>query len=112
MSMQQPSSPKKRSRFYFYTVLRILTSSCIHQSGAWLVYISTDYVFDGKNPPYSIDATPNPLNEYGATKLAGEKATLAANPSAIVLRVPSTYMLTIIDYLNAYSLVRPLGEHR
>ena len=60
------------------------------KSGAWLVYISTDYVFDGKNPPYSIDAAPTPLNEYGATKLAGEKATLTAYPSAIVLRVPST----------------------
>ncbi|MCM6880979.1 dTDP-4-dehydrorhamnose reductase [Enterococcus italicus] len=44
--------------------------------GATLVYISTDYVFDGKlkNGEYDTDAQTNPLNEYGRTKLAGEQA--------------------------------------
>lgn len=40
-----------------------------------LVYISTDYVFDGtKTEPYAPDDTTNPLNNYGLTKLQGEKA--------------------------------------
>ncbi len=40
-----------------------------------LVYISTDYVFDGtKNEPYKPDDTPNPINNYGLTKLEGELA--------------------------------------
>lgn len=40
-----------------------------------LVYISTDYVFDGtKSEPYTADDTPNPLNNYGLTKLQGEEA--------------------------------------
>lgn len=39
---------------------------------AWLVYISTDYVFDGTAPPYKEDAVPNPLNKYGKSKLEGE----------------------------------------
>lgn len=46
-----------------------------------LVYISTDYVFDGSSPPYKVDATPNPLNKYAETKLAGEKATLKYSQS-------------------------------
>lgn len=43
--------------------------------GAILVYISTDYVFDGeqKDKLYQVDDETNPLNEYGRTKLAGEK---------------------------------------
>ncbi|QRW04982.1 hypothetical protein RhiLY_03981 [Ceratobasidium sp. AG-Ba] len=42
------------------------------EHGFTLIYISTDYVFDGTSPPYGVDAKPNPLNLYGETKLAGE----------------------------------------
>ena len=44
--------------------------------GAFVIYISTDYVFDGKAPPYSVDAPTNPINKYGISKLAGEKVSL------------------------------------
>lgn len=45
------------------------------QIGATVIYISTDYVFDGRNPDeYQIDTQTNPLNEYGKAKLAGEQA--------------------------------------
>jgi len=44
-----------------------------HILGAALVHISTDYVFDGKKgAPYTEDDTPNPINTYGISKLAGE----------------------------------------
>lgn len=43
--------------------------------GATLVYISTDYVFDGeKTEKYSVEDSINPRNEYGKAKLAGEQA--------------------------------------
>ncbi|CAE6524248.1 unnamed protein product [Rhizoctonia solani] len=58
-----------------------------------LIYISTDYVFDGTAAPYSVDAKPNPVNLYGETKLAGERAVLddgyQGKPGQrVVLRVP------------------------
>ncbi|KAF8425494.1 RmlD-like substrate binding domain-containing protein [Tirmania nivea] len=63
--------------------------------GIFLIYISTDYVFDGKPgaAPYEADSAPSPLNFYGVTKLAGEKAVLEASPGggAVVMRVPVLY---------------------
>jgi dTDP-4-dehydrorhamnose reductase len=55
------------------------------------VYISTDYVFSGENPPYSEESAPCPVNYYGETKLLGEKAVLQKIPNAVILRVPLLY---------------------
>lgn len=48
-------------------------------AGASLVYVSTDFVFDGRSQgmPYAVDAAPNPLSVYGASKRLGEEAVLA-----------------------------------
>jgi dTDP-4-dehydrorhamnose reductase len=37
-----------------------------------MIYISTDFVFDGKNPPFTESSTPNPIGYYGKTKYEGE----------------------------------------
>ena len=61
----------------------------LRSSGAWLVYISTDYVFDGeKGSPYDEQDVPRPISVYGTTKLEGERRTLAC-AQGIVVR-PST----------------------
>ncbi|KAL6045286.1 hypothetical protein STEG23_023112, partial [Scotinomys teguina] len=60
-------------------------------TGAFLIYISSDYVFDGTNPPYTEEDIPSPLNLYGKTKLDGEKAVLENNLGAAVLRIPVLY---------------------
>ncbi len=53
---------------------------------AKLIHLSTDYVFDGTKDGWYTEAdTPDPLNVYGETKLAGERAALAV-PTSIVLR--------------------------
>jgi len=55
------------------------------------VYFSTDYVFDGeKRRPYTEADPPRPLSVYAASKLAGERATLAGGPG-FVLRVSGLY---------------------
>lgn len=61
------------------------------QCGAKMVYISTDYVFDGKNGPYREDAPVHPLSVYAEHKLAAEQAVVAASSSALVLRVTNVY---------------------
>ncbi|CAL8401397.1 unnamed protein product [Boreogadus saida] len=60
-------------------------------AGVVFLYISTDYVFDGRRPPYGEDDAPNPLNQYGRSKLAGERETFRQCPGAVVLRVPILY---------------------
>ncbi|MEE8483543.1 MAG: dTDP-4-dehydrorhamnose reductase [Nitrospinota bacterium] len=53
--------------------------------GAKLVFISTDYVFDGtKEGAYAEDDKTNPINVYGATKLEGERIALRAEGSLVV----------------------------
>jgi dTDP-4-dehydrorhamnose reductase len=55
--------------------------------GAHLVYLSTDYVFDGTAaPPYHEWDDPNPLSVYGRSKLAGEREVLAIHPGSTIVR--------------------------
>jgi dTDP-4-dehydrorhamnose reductase len=55
--------------------------------GAAVVYVSTDYVFDGaKRDAYVESDQPAPLSAYGRTKLAGEEATAAANKRHFIVR--------------------------
>ena len=52
-----------------------------------VVYVSTDYVFDGsKGEPYVESDTPRPLSVYGQSKLAGEHETASANPRHVIVR--------------------------
>ncbi|MCG5431632.1 dTDP-4-dehydrorhamnose reductase [Mycobacterium sp. MYCO198283] len=61
-------------------------------AGAGLVQLSTDYVFDGSaGRPYDVDDEPAPISAYGRTKLAGERAALAALPDTRVVRTAWLY---------------------
>jgi dTDP-4-dehydrorhamnose reductase len=59
----------------------VLAAAC-DNVGAWLLQVSTDYVFDGlQNRPYAPSAPTNPLSVYGRTKLQGEQAVIRELPS-------------------------------
>ncbi|MGB1374081.1 MAG: dTDP-4-dehydrorhamnose reductase [Aequoribacter sp.] len=53
----------------------------------WLIHYSTDYVFDGsKTEPYLEADTPNPINVYGESKLAGEQAIITSGCKHLIFR--------------------------
>jgi dTDP-4-dehydrorhamnose reductase len=60
--------------------------------GARLVQVSTDVVFDGeKGEPYTEEDEPSPLTEYGRAKADAERAVLAVDPAALVVRTSLLY---------------------
>jgi dTDP-4-dehydrorhamnose reductase len=70
--------------------------------GALLVHYSTDYVFDGrKGAPYIEADTPNPINAYGATKLAGEEAIKDAGDAYLILRTSWVYSRRRSNFLRS-----------
>lgn len=65
----------------------ILAQEALRQRAA-LVHFSTDYVFDGSKPsPYREDDAANPLNAYGMSKLAGERAVRDSGAAHLILRL-------------------------
>ena len=60
---------------------------------AFLVYLSTDYVFDGERGSYKEDDPAYPVNFYGLTKLLGEVASLSAHDRVAVVRASAIYGL-------------------
>jgi len=73
------------------TAVEILAKVCKQQQ-CWLIHISTDYVFDGTlDRPYTPEDTPNPLNVYGASKLAGEQAIALVGGAYSIVRTSWLY---------------------
>lgn len=85
---------------------RQLASLC-SQLDIRLFFISTDYVFDGTKPPYNESAATNPINFYGQSKAAAEKAIMAVSPRHTIIRVPVLY--GDVEYL-AESAVSVIAE--
>lgn len=73
--------------FQINTVLPGALACLARKHSIPLLHISTDSVFDGVRGDYSEEDTPNPINTYARTKLAGERAVAEANPDALIARV-------------------------
>ena len=81
---------------------------------ASLIYLSTDYVFDGRaESDYDEVALPNPLNHYGRSKLAGEglsqsscRHTCAVRTAWLFGHAPGNYMARVLDAATRDGVVR------
>lgn len=74
-----------------------------------LMHLSTDYVFDGRRKrPYTERDDPAPLNVYGASKLAGERAVRETGGRFLVVRTESLFGRNGPNFVR--SIVRRLGE--
>jgi len=67
-----------------------LSAAC-NEIGGKFIFVSTDFVFDGQNAPYTEEDKPNPLSVYARSKLEGERAALSANKNTAVCRPAVIY---------------------
>lgn len=72
------------------TATRFLVSAA-QNIKAGFIYISTDFVFDGTAGPYQETDTPNPVNYYGSSKLAAEKAVMESALRWAIVRTVLVY---------------------
>lgn len=63
----------------------------VKAKGKKFIYISTDFIFDGNNPPYYEDSIPNPIAVYAASKYEGEKIV---KDNAMIVRIAYPYRAT------------------
>ena len=87
---------------------------------ARLIYVSTDYVFDGtQTTPYREEDLPHPINVYGQSKQAGEIAALAGCPNTLIVRTAWLYghagqnfVKTIIKLASEKPFLEVVGDQR
>ena len=72
---------------------RNVAEACQNQ-GARMIFISTDYVFDGKRGTYVEDDQPNPINYYGLSKLEAEKMVAQVCRTHVIARPSVIYSYT------------------
>ena len=99
-------------------------TTCVARAAATLnarlIYVSTDYVFDGtQTTPYREDDVPHPINVYGQSKRAGELAALAGCPNTLVVRTAwlygyagSNFVKTMMKLANEKPFLEVVGDQR
>lgn len=81
----------ERARAVNAVAPREVAAAC-DRRGISFTHVSTDYVFDGEaSTPYAVDATTNPIQTYGETKLDGERSVLEAHKDPTIVRLSFVY---------------------
>jgi dTDP-4-dehydrorhamnose reductase len=96
-----------------------LASVC-RRHGSLLMHVSTDYIFDGRGrSPYRTDAPAAPLNAYGRTKLAGERAIIESGCRHLIVRTSRlfaphgrNFVRTILELASARPTLAVVNDQR
>lgn len=88
----------------------VIASACAAR-GLPVVHVSTDYVFPGdKAGAWAEDDVTGPLNVYGASKLAGERAVAAANDRSLILRTSWVFSAYGANFVKTMRRLAALGD--
>lgn len=86
-----------------------LVAEAAAAAGAWLVHVSTDYVFDGMKASAYLESDPvSPQSVYGSSKLLGERAVTAAGGSHTIVR--SSWLFGVGGPCFPATILRLAGE--
>ena len=103
--------------YYFNTLpmanLASIMNSSTEFASIHLIFVSTDYVFDGENGPYTEKDIPNPLNVYGAHKLEAEKHVLSVGGTVVRTtwvygyeKIPKNFVARLVQQLREGNTVK------
>src|SRR5919108_943450 len=95
-------------------------AAAARRAGAEIIHFGTQYAFDGEplgRPPYTIEDEPRPVNTYGSTKVAGEKAVVEACERSYIVRTSwvygsgkNSFLCTVHRDLRAEQRVRAIVD--
>ena len=89
-----------------------IVAEAVRESGGKTFFLLPEYVFDGVSGPYSEDSPTGPTSVYGATKLDGERAILAADPANLAIRTTVVFSYHPGDKNFVMQLLATLGAGR
>ena len=99
MTFARPS--RKLARAVNVDFTRTLATLCA-ETGAKLVFCSTDTIFDGEHAPYSEDAVPGPVNFYAETKVEAEQLVSRLGAQAVIARLSLVVGLPVLGAGNSF----------
>jgi dTDP-4-dehydrorhamnose reductase len=116
-SVDKAESEKEKALLVNATASGLIASH-LSKTGSKLIYISTDYVFDGTSSIALKEQAPtNPINWYGSTKLEGERLVLMNNKNSLVIRTSwvfssfgNNFVKTMIRLMKERPVVRVVND--